>query len=313
MENYTQGFREYLIKNKYKLKFEEPVTPHVITKRCNGCGICAKTCPALVIDIIDKKACHVNTIYCVECGHCVAVCPTNAVEDPKGGTGDYISFMPGELPSFKSMNALFRSRRSIRNYKEKHILEKDLQKIIDAGISAPAAGNRSDVNFLVLSSPEEVEKIRDPVFDSVYKTFSLMKNRIVYFFALLLIGRENAKTTKFYIPIVDYFREIWKTHGIDRLFYNAPAAIIVHGKKYDETIPFSCAAALYQSSLMAQAINIGCCFNGFLQVAINRDPKIKKMLGIPKKHNCYGAMTLGYPKYKYKRSVRSRETNVNWR
>ncbi len=64
---------------------------------------------------------------------------------------------------------------------------------------------------------------------------------------------------------------------------------------------------------MAQTLKLGCCFNGFLQVAVNKDPKIKKMLGIPSGHKCYGAMTLGYQRLKYKRFARRRPAQVVWR
>ena len=99
----------------------------------------------------------------------------------------------------------------------------------------------------------------------------------------------------------------------DRLFYNAPALMMVHGNKWDEIVGFGNAVALYQASLMAQTLKVGCCFNGFLQIIPNFDAKIRKRLEIPKQHKCYGAMSLGYEAAKYRRTVRRRPPNVAWR
>ncbi len=63
---------------------------------------------------------------------------------------------------------------------------------------------------------------------------------------------------------------------------------------------------------MAQTLKVGCCFNGFLQVAPAFDAKIRNRLGIPKAHKCFGAMGLGYEKQKYKRLVRRRPPQVKW-
>ena len=62
------------------------------------------------------------------------------------------------------------------------------------------------------------------------------------------------------------------------LLWNAPAAIIVHGKKGNDTIGFGCAIALHHAALMGETMNIGSCYNGLFQEAINRDKKIKEMM-----------------------------------
>ena len=295
------------------LVLNDPVPPVVIKEKCTGCGICAKACPALVIEIIDKKADHVNKAYCAECGHCVSICPAGAVEDPLGSPGDYISCGDGCVPSSDALQNFFRSRRSVREYKDRPVSRKDLETIIEAGRYAPCGGNRPDVHYIVVSDPGEVAKLSGVVLESVKRMFSLVENIFVYWFVCAVIGTENAKTVKFYIPVMQYFYKIWKEHGVDRMFYHAPAIMIVHGRKHDDSIPFSCAAGLYQASLMAQTLGIGCCFNGLLQVAINRDSKIRKLFDIPKNHTCYGAMTLGYQKYKYHSFVRRRDAQVEWR
>jgi nitroreductase/Pyruvate/2-oxoacid:ferredoxin oxidoreductase delta subunit len=311
MDNPVSNFRNFLSENRKILPDLNPVPPQVNKQKCTGCGICAKVCPGLVIEIVNKKAEHTNKLYCAECGHCAAVCPAGAIEDTLAGGDDYKTLK--DMPSSASLEALFLSRRSVRNYKEKPVSRKDLEKIIDAGRYAPVGGNRPDVHYIVISDPKEVARISALVLESVHRMFTLLDNIFVYWFVCAVIGRTNAQTIKFYIPLVRFFFELRTKYGIDRIFYNAPAIIITHGKKHDDSIPFSCSVALYQASLMAQPLGIGCCFNGFLQVAINWDKKINKLFDIPKGHKCYGAMALGYQKHKFLRSVRRREAQVEWK
>jgi len=101
--------------------------------------------------------------------------------------------------------------------------------------------------------------------------------------------------------------------GEDRLFYHAPAVMIAHAESWDSSSPFNCSVALYNCSLMAHTLKLGCCFNGFLVNAVNHDRKIKRWLGIPADHRCYSAMGLGYPNIKYERLVQRHPPKVMWR
>jgi nitroreductase len=247
---------------------------------------------------------------CVECGHCIAVCPTGALQDSLAIRGDNLPYSPEDLPSSKSLQLLFRARRSVRKYQNKPIPRSVLEKILEAGRYAPTGGNRPDVHYVVITSPEEIEWLRGAVLESVLKMFRTLQKAAKP--TSLIMGKESLDTFNYYIPLLENFRDRWNKVRDDRIFYHAPALIIVHGKKWDDIVAFGNAVALYQASLMAQTLRIGCCFNGFLQIAPNFDRKIKKLLGIPRKHKCYGAMSLGYEKTKYRRLVRRRPAQVRW-
>ena len=49
--------------------------------KCDGCSLCAATCPAKVLEVVDKKARTVADIAtCFSCGCCAAICPENAID-----------------------------------------------------------------------------------------------------------------------------------------------------------------------------------------------------------------------------------------
>jgi len=131
-------------------------------------------------------------------------------------------------------------------------------------------------------------------------------------FASYLMGEDLLyRLTNQYAQGLKIFYER-QSRGEDRLFYNAPAIMMVCADRWDETSAFSCAAALYSCSLMAHTIGVGCCFNGFVQNAANGSSKIKKWLDIPWHQKCYGAMTLGYQDVEYHRLVKRKPPNVTW-
>ena len=288
-----------------------PAFPRVVEEKCNGCGICQKECAADIIEMRDGLPFLARSMDCVECGHCIAVCPTGAMQDPLAMKGDNIAYKAEDFPSSKSLQLLFRARRSVRKYKNKPLPKSVLETILDAGRYAPTGGNRPDVHFIVITSPEEIEWLRGAVLESVLNMFRKLQKAAKP--AAMFMGREYLDTFNYYVPILENFQDRWNKMGDDRIFYHAPALILVHGKKRDDIVGFGNAVALYQASLMAQTLKIGCCFNGFLQVAPAFDANIRKRLGIPKNHKCYGAMGLGYEKPKYRRLVRRRPPNVTWR
>jgi len=284
--------------------------PEVLTARCTGCGICVEACPGFVLEMRDKKASIVRGDWCIGCGHCGAVCPVAAIKHEASRAGKGLRLKSPLTP--RQIMHLLRERRSVRAYRRKPVPKKVLQQLIEAGRYAPTGRNSQNVCYVVLQSPDEITQLREMTIAFYAKIFGWVKNRLGAFLFGLFAGRRTVAYLRDSIPKLEHVKELID-QGEDCLFYDAPALLVVHAEAWDTCSAFNGAVALYNCSLMAHTLGIGCCFNGYLQGAINNDRRIRRWLGIPSDHRCFGAMTLGYQKIKYHNLVERDPVPVAWR
>lgn len=286
--------------------------PQLIPEKCTQCGECVRVCPSFVIDWMGEKATVMRGDWCIGCNHCIAVCPTEALvreipapeREPIPG--------PGPATSPEMLELLLRERRSVRRYREDPVPPAILQRVVEAGRYAPTGSNSQNVHYLVLTSPEEISRLRSMTIAFYEKIFSWARGRWSSLFFSLWAGHKTIEYLRSSLAKVEYAAE-QRRKGKDILFYHAPVVILTHAESWDSSSFFNCSVALYHSSLLAHTLGLGCCFNGFLVNAVNHNKRIKRWLGIPGAHKCYAAMTLGYPKVKYRRLVSRNPLQVKWR
>jgi nitroreductase/NAD-dependent dihydropyrimidine dehydrogenase PreA subunit len=286
--------------------------PKVIIKKCTGCGLCVKDCPAFVLEMRGNKASVVRGEWCIGCGHCGAICPEEAILHEATFFGKGLRPGPGPAADPEQLMLLLRERRSVRSYLDKPVPQKVLERIIEAGRYAPTGTNSQNVHYVVLTVPAQIDQLRGMVISFYMRIFKLIRWKLSAFLLSLFAGRRIVEKLRESIPKLEHVKGLMD-QGEDCLFYHAPAVMVVHAESWDTCSPFNCAVALYHCSLMAHTLGIGCCFNGYLEGAINNDRKIKRWLGIPRDHRCYAAMTLGYQKTRYQRLVERDPAQVKWR
>jgi nitroreductase/Pyruvate/2-oxoacid:ferredoxin oxidoreductase delta subunit len=276
--------------------------PVVITKDCIGCQRCVAICPSFVLEMVEAKAAVVRGDWCIGCEHCGAACPTAAILHE----GTVLDSHPskGEAPAASPdiLELLLRERRSVRLYTGDLVPEEVVNKVLDAGRYAPTGSNSQNVHYVVLTSLDRIAELRKRTIAFYDKMFSRIRGRFGMFLVSLVAGRKIAEYLRESLPKMEYANELIR-QGKDRLFHHAPVVIIAHAESWDRSSSFNCSVALYNCSLMAHTLGLGCCFNGFLVNAVNHSSTIKRWLGIPADHKCYSAMTLGFPDVKYLRLV----------
>ncbi len=300
-----------MTKLNIKQKSLPPTNPPRINKeKCKECGLCTVICP--VFEKHNGQVIMANTQFCFQCGHCGSVCPSNAIEGSAAEPRRMTKAEREAMPTPETLQLLLRSRRSIRKYKSDPLKKEDLEMILEAGRYTPTGVNAQNINYIVINNPEKMAELQEMTFPVIVKFFRMVSRIASLPFAGLLMGKNQAdKVKNLYAPGLKMLFER-REQGEDRLFYNAPAVILVHGEKQDEALAISCPIALFNCSLMAHTLGIGCLLNSFLKTAIDQNTKIRKWVGIPKTDKCFGAMSLGYQDIKYKSLVMRKPANVKW-
>ena len=286
--------------------------PTILIDKCIGCGLCSEVCPCFVLEITRGKSWVVREDWCIGCGHCGAVCPEDAISFSTPIIERHPQPHVRSAASPETLELLLRERRSIRVYERGPIPDDLLRKILDAGRHAPTGRNSQNVRYVVLQSPDEIEQLRKMTMSFYQKIFSRIKSPLGAFMLGLIAGRKIADSLRESIPKMEYARKLIE-QGKDCLFYHAPVVVVAHAESWDTCSAFNCSTALFNCSLMAQTLGIGCCFNGYLVSAVNHDRKIKKWLRVPQGHLCFAAMTLGYQKIRFQALVERQTPTVQWR
>ena len=127
--------------------------------RCNGDGACVAVCAARVL-ALSKEGFpeELPETRCILCGHCVAVCPNDALTH----TGlPREEFLPAskELPAAAVIDGLLNSRRSVREFKNKHVARETLEALLDVARRAPTASNSQKLHWIVVGGGEKVRAL----------------------------------------------------------------------------------------------------------------------------------------------------------
>lgn len=245
------------------------------TEKCTGCGLCKKDCVAFDIDIIDGKA-KANGVSCISCGHCEAICPQNAVkltgfEDEVTEFDEQIRLDPEQL-----LGAI-KTRRSIRQFKNKEIPQDIVDMIFEAGRLAPTGGNSQSTRYVILDKKKaECEAVAVKVFGKLISAGKLV------------------------IPMLSKME-------IDENFFfkKAPLVIVIFGND-----KVSASLAAENMSFMAESYGLGVLYSGFFTGCVNMSAKIRKLMGIGKKPKAVTTLVIGYPAVKYHRTIHRKPLDV---
>lgn len=266
-------------------------------KKCKQDGICVSECPLKLIEMKEGSSTPTPTAdaeeRCVRCGHCVAVCPHGAFTHNAIKTGDFSPVRKDLALTTAQAEHFLRSRRSIRSYQEKAVEREKIAGLISIARYAPTGTNSQQVDWIAVSSREEVKKLTGMVIDMIRK----------------MVESKN--------PFAEKYRlgnavAAWES-GIDTITRGAPALIFVHAPKDYGLAQVDCTSALSYFDLAAPTFGLGTCWAGFVMVGLAQWPPLQQELALPEGHAVFGAMMLGYPKYKYLRLPPRNEARITWR
>jgi nitroreductase/NAD-dependent dihydropyrimidine dehydrogenase PreA subunit len=249
--------------------------------KCINCGICITACsdPERFFKKDkeqDKVIFEDPESECAQCGQCIAQCPENAIiyED----MGESFTFENIESPekyiSYDKIFNFLSANRSTRKYKKEKVPTEILKKVFKAMQRAPTAANMRTEDFTIISDEEKIKLIADAI-GEVIKTDPSLKNQF---------SEQLEIYGKYYdIP----------------LYYDAPHLIFVTSRLNMMMEGYNIGNIVTYGRLAAQALGLGTCWNGWTQLAIHVNPKIKRLAKI--KGNVIAAFIIGYPDVKFYR------------
>lgn len=253
--------------------------------KCNADGICADVCPRKLI-VVDDENSKPRPIpeaaeLCINCGHCLASCPTSAISLNEIAPEDCPPINKGLWPDYNQLDHLFKSRRSIRVYKNKPVDRKIIDMLLETCRFAPSGSNAQPVNWIIATGSRRLKDLSQLVIDWMNHA----------------VETKQPVAERLHLDIVV---KSWN-RGEDRIFRGAPMVIMTHALETGSLPQESCVIAMTYLDLAAASMGLGTCWVGYLMLAATQYVPLKKALGIPRDHRVYGAMVLGYPKYTYHR------------
>jgi nitroreductase len=262
------------------------------------------------LSIQDGKA-EVTGNQSLNCAHCQAICPNGAVT--VGAIDEtmsrFVNFRADErwLPHGEFDTAqlvrLMASRRSCRSFLDKPVDRSILEDLVKIACTAPSATNCQLWTFTMLPTRAAVMRLAHEV-GGFYVRLNALAEKGWLRLLLKLIGKPelDAYYRQYYEMVKEGFAEFKRT-GLDRMFYGAPASIVV-GCRAGASLPTEDALLASQNMLLAaHSMGLGSCLIGMAVSAIRRDKNIQKAIGIPDDETIYAVVALGYPDEYYQRQA----------
>jgi nitroreductase/NAD-dependent dihydropyrimidine dehydrogenase PreA subunit len=293
--------------------YRESGTVRINSETCIRCGQCGAICAADVLRQEDGNiAVHAEALLgCIACGHCMMVCPTGSVTvTGRGISPEDLQPLPAGdgKAGIEALEALLRSRRSIRRFAEREVEPELLERIVELAACAPMGIPPWDVGCVIVRGRDQVQEIAREVARGYAGFLKMMRPWVL---ALMRPFMRRA-TYELYRNFLLALAEEYVTNqraGRDVILWGAPAVLIFHHSPYADAADTPIAATY--AMLAAEALGLGSTIIGGAPPIIQRNHALRRRLGIPEGHVPSLALIVGYPRAKFRRTIRRRFVAVH--
>lgn len=250
---------------------------------CIKCNACSTVCPTGIILVGEDGYPDISGTACIKCSQCEAVCPSGALVNNNLPQDNILEIKNYPPLSAEQAELFLRSRRSIRHWKNKPVSNEEIEKLVNIGRYAPTGSNTQNVSYIVVSSPDKMEEVRNLTMD-FYKNSPEKMHQALY--------------QRFANPAHD---------GYDLLFRNAPMLIIGCADKNlakSDSYASSAQFALTYIELFAPSLGLGTCYAGYFNNYLRTQcPKLLELLGARPDQLATDALLFGRPEFRYFRTA----------
>ncbi len=265
--------------------------------KCLQDGICVSECPSRILQMDTSESYPAPTpdfnAYCLKCGHCVAACPTQALSLDWLKPEECESMIQNLRVTPEQAEQFLTGRRSIRTFKKKPVSKPVLKKLLEIACAAPSAKNQQPWHWIVVRDPDEVRRLAGMVID--------------WMRGVIKTNPEAAEASGITRVVASW------DEGLERVCRDAPHIIVAHADKNWGFGAEDCTLAISFLDLYATSLGLGTCWGGYFYSAINAHRPLFEDLGLPNDHKAFGAIMIGYPKFKYRRIPVRNRPRVVWK
>jgi nitroreductase/NAD-dependent dihydropyrimidine dehydrogenase PreA subunit len=278
---------------------------------CKNCGICAEVCPNKIISKTDRTEFKQESEHlCLQCGQCMAICPTKSVQVEGLSYEDDFYDLPGKNNHFENFIELLSSRRSVRAFKDRPVSEKLLNEIVSSVSYAPFGAAPGKMEISVINNRETIESALPLISNFLHKAEKMIENPITSRILKILTGEEEYQTVRNHIYPISK-GGVYSLDNGDGITRGAPSIITIHAPKDAEAHTNNGIIYATYILLAAHAIGLGATMVECIITPINRNKKLKQIFHIPDQNEAIMSVILGYPKYRYKRTIKRNKHKVH--
>ncbi len=270
-------------------------------EKCTGCGLCKTICcekKVFDMDAPGGKANPARAERCSNCGHCIAICPSDAITH---SLMDMERFRPVNfdcLPDADSLEEFLCSTRSIRHYKDTPVPDEIIERLLNAATMAHNAHNAQNRAFIVVKDKEKIRELSAAVVAFYKKLVRLTPKPVRTALSLIMPAAINGLEH----TLPELKRKLWEydNENYDFLFHGAPCVIAITANKLDTMAKDSAVTAQENIRLLAYAMGLGTCVSGYTLSAMG---VAEKILDVPNDQKIQTIFSLGFRKYKFRKTV----------
>ena len=285
------------------------MTASINQELCRTCGICHEVCPRHVPVVTDRGGVKVTMIsperagLCMECGHCAAVCPGDAIQLETFGDREFDPVEELEIEGGQLLT-LLRQRRSVRKYKDQPVPREIIDQLIDAARCSPTGTGEMTTGIVVLDDKKTLAALSEHLYKMYEDLEKALANPVARFFIKRQVGEKSLRVLQdFVMPGMHWYIRWYREGKSNEIFRDCPALMLFHSPAFEPSGEENCLLAAFHAVMMAQTMDMGTCLNGLIPPVFKRVPEARELIDLPEDRVVHASITLGYPKYPFRRIV----------